>query len=174
MSLRKGKVVVRIKYSIDSEQSASKRPRLSIDARADHMKALEEEITNIKDRISYKEKRREMAENIKNYKNCDDLTEEISSLSKQRREFESELMLLHKKGKRAKSYQIKKQLNSSQGSDDSLFKPRYSAKGKQKSKKFQNCDESESTSSGNESIETITVASSDENESSFQVQESSF
>ena len=141
------------------------------------MKALEEEIINIKDRISYKEKRREMAENIKNYKNCDDLTEEISSLSKQQQELESELMLLHKKDKRAKSYQIKKQLNSSQGSDDSLFKPRYSAKGKQKSKKFQNCDEPESVSSGNESIETITVASSDENESSSQVQggqESSF
>lgn len=165
------------KYSTDSDQSASKRPRLSFDARADRMKALEEEVKNIKERISYKEKRREMAENIKNYKNCDDLTEEISSLSKQRRELESELVLLQKKDKRAKSYLLKKQWSFSQGSDDSFNKPRSLAKRKQKSKKsekLQKYDESESMSSGNESNDTITVASSDDEESSSQVQEASF
>jgi len=34
-----------------------------------------------------------MAESVKNYKVCDDITEEIASLSKQKRELENELLV---------------------------------------------------------------------------------
>jgi len=71
------------------------------------MKALEEKIKNVQDQISYKEKRRQMAENIKNYKNCDELTEEIAELCKKRRENENELALLEKKAKKSKIHMSK-------------------------------------------------------------------
>ena len=78
---------------------------------------------NIKEQISYKEKRRMMTENVKNYKSCDDITEEIASLSKQRQELENELTVLQKKSKRAESYQNKK-LSSSQDSAEAFPKSR--------------------------------------------------
>ena len=62
-----------------------------------------------------------MAENVKNYKSCDDITEEIASLSKQRWELENELNVLQKKSKRAESYWNKK-LSSSQDSDEAFLK----------------------------------------------------
>jgi len=52
-----------------TNQPAFKWPKLYFDARVEWMKALEEEI---KDQISCKEKRCQMAEIIKNYKNCDE------------------------------------------------------------------------------------------------------
>ena len=42
-------------------------------------------------RISFKEKRVTAAENMKNYKTCDELTGEISELKTKRRELEAEL-----------------------------------------------------------------------------------
>ena len=87
------------------------------------MKRLEEDIQNLKERISYKEKRRQMAENVKNYKACDDITEEIASLSKQKRELENELLVLQKKTKRSMSYHSRN-VASSQGSGDSSSKTR--------------------------------------------------
>jgi len=56
-------------YSLKKQKSQSKRynaatqpstkhPRLTFDVRADRMKGLEEEVRNIKERISYKEKRK--------------------------------------------------------------------------------------------------------------------
>jgi len=45
-----------------TNQPVSKRPKLSFDARVERMKALEEEIKNVKDQISYKEKRHLIAE----------------------------------------------------------------------------------------------------------------
>ena len=52
---------------------------------------------NIKERISYKEKRRQMGESVKNYKACDDITEEIVSFPKQKWELENELLVLKKR-----------------------------------------------------------------------------
>ena len=68
---------------------------------------LEEDIQNMKERISYKEKRRQMAESVKNYKAFDDITEEIASLSKQKRDLENELLILKKQTKRFILYQSK-------------------------------------------------------------------
>ncbi|XP_065918714.1 uncharacterized protein [Dysidea avara] len=92
------------KYCGAVESTATKRPRLTFDARVERTKRLEEDIQNLKERISYKEKRRQMAENVKNYKACDDITAEIASLSKQKRELENELLVLQKKTKRSMSY----------------------------------------------------------------------
>ena len=61
-SFKKGRS--RSKRQSAAAQPPTKRPKLTFDVRADHMKRLEEEIKNIKERISYKEKRT-MAENVK-------------------------------------------------------------------------------------------------------------
>ncbi|XP_065907720.1 uncharacterized protein [Dysidea avara] len=111
------------KYCGAVESTATKQPRLTFDARVERMKRLEEDIQNLKERISYKEKRRQMAENVKNYKACDDITEEIASLSKQKRELENELLVLQKKTKRSMSYHSRN-VASSQESDDSSSKTR--------------------------------------------------
>jgi len=50
---------------------------------------------------------------MKNYKNCDELTEEISELCKKRRENENELALLAKKAKKSKIYMSKNHYSSS-------------------------------------------------------------
>jgi len=80
-SFKKGKSRSK-KYCEAVESTTTKRPRLTFDARVERMKRLGEDVQNIKERISYKEKRRQMAETVKNYKACDDITKEIASLSK--------------------------------------------------------------------------------------------
>ena len=76
------------------------------------MKTLEDDIKNIKEHISYKEKRRQAAEDIKNYRVCDDITEEIGSLSKESRQLAAELKLLAKKDKHSKLYYKRKSSSS--------------------------------------------------------------
>lgn len=67
------------------------------------MKSLEDDIKNMKERTSYKEKRRQLAEESKNYRLCDEITEEIGSLSKESRQLSLELKMLTKE-KQSKSY----------------------------------------------------------------------
>ena len=55
---------------------------------------VEEEIKLLKERITYKDKRRQMAEDQRNYKLCDEIVAEISALSKV---LEQELKELRKK-----------------------------------------------------------------------------
>ena len=54
-------------------------------------------IRDLKDRIGFKEKRRFAAENVKDYKKCDEITEEISSLKHRCRELEAEFKYLKSK-----------------------------------------------------------------------------
>ena len=56
------------KYCEAVESTTTKRPRLTFDARVKCIERLEEDVQNIKGEISYKEKRRQMAETVKNYK----------------------------------------------------------------------------------------------------------
>ena len=63
---------------------------------------------SVNTRISFKEKRVELASQEKNFKLCDQLTEEIAELQKQRRMLESETRGLLKKEKKAKWYKAKK------------------------------------------------------------------
>ena len=57
-------------------------------------------------RISFKKKRVTAAENMKNYKTCDEITGEISELKTKRHELESELKELQRKDKQARKYQL--------------------------------------------------------------------
>ena len=64
------------------EPSVPKRQKINRSSRLDRMKTLEDDIKNINEQISFKQKRRQAAENSKNYLICDEITEEIGSLTK--------------------------------------------------------------------------------------------
>ena len=66
------------------------------------IKELEEDIADIASHISFKEKRRAQAETVRNYKTCDDLTEELLQCKAKKRYLEKQLKLFMLKDKRAK------------------------------------------------------------------------
>ena len=55
------------------------------------MKEIEEDCQDLSDRISFKKKRIVACENMRDYKKCDELKEEVTALKKQHRQLESEL-----------------------------------------------------------------------------------
>ena len=59
--------------------------------RTKHISDIEEDLKDLSDRLQYKEKRRNQAEMCRNYKVCDDLTEEMTALKRQKREKLEEL-----------------------------------------------------------------------------------
>ena len=63
----------------------SKRIKLTQHVRQTRMKNVEQDIGDIKDRISFKEKRRCAAEAIREYKKCDKITEELTHLKHKKR-----------------------------------------------------------------------------------------
>ena len=93
------------RFSTDSSSDSSKRTNLNKDIRECRIRNVNEEITDLTKRISFKEKRVTVASNMKQYRTCDELTGEISELKSKRRELEAELKELQKKDKRAKTYQ---------------------------------------------------------------------
>ena len=74
--------------------------------------------------ILFKEKRHDQAESVRNYKLCDELTEEVGKLKATRREAFNELKLFQKKEKQARWYQEKRR-RSTDGSAEK--KPRKSS-----------------------------------------------
>ena len=106
----------------DTTESTPKRKKVSEEYRLRRIDAVQESIQGLTDRIGYKEKRRDAANNMRNYKECDQLTEEISTLKVERRQCETELTELKRKqekSKYSKAYWRKK----SQPSDYSPSSP---------------------------------------------------
>ena len=75
---KKGKS--RSKQFFQTEECAPKRVKTSEVFRVKRMSALEEDIKDFNDRLSFKEKRRSQASNSRNYKLCDMLTKELSAI----------------------------------------------------------------------------------------------
>ena len=63
-----------------SSEPQPKRIKLTQQVRETRMRNLEEDINDLKDRISFKEKRISAAEAVRDYKRCDEITEELSQL----------------------------------------------------------------------------------------------
>ena len=98
------------------------RTKISSDVRQKRISALREDMANIDKQLTFKNKRHQQAETVRNYKMCEDITEEIKFVMKQNRELSEELTKLQEKDWRAKWYHKRKSLKGSAAivtSDDS-------------------------------------------------------
>lgn len=105
-TFKKGKS--RSKKFMTSGPAPAKRRKLNKEYREHRMKELEDELKNVSERIAYKEKRREACEGVRNYKTCDEITEEIGELKKQQQVLQAEFRELSKRDKKSKWYTQKK------------------------------------------------------------------
>ena len=100
-----------------TSDSTPKRPKFHHDYRERRMKELGEDLVGISERISIKESRCEAGAAVKNFKLCDQLSEEIAELKQQRRLKEAELRELKKREKKSQWYLKKKRLSATDDSD---------------------------------------------------------
>ena len=91
------------------EATTSKRFKIDETLRRKRIAELEEDMKDFRDRLGYKEKQREEASNLRNYKACDRLTEEMTSLKKELRNADYEIKELTKKEKKSCWYRRKAQ-----------------------------------------------------------------
>ena len=148
---KKGKS--RSKRYAPAVQSTSKRPKLDQTARLARMSVLEQDIKNIEDRISYKQKRRQVAEDTRNYRACDELTEEIGELMKNKRELTQELSILSKKDKQSQRYFKRKSSSSASPQSSRTTSPVPAS-------------DSDASNSRSDSHDTLPVSSDNENSES--------
>ena len=99
-----------------------KRQKTSQTIRDQRLKDIEEDCKDIDDRIRYKERRIFAYENVKDYKKCDEVKEEVTSLKRQRRELQAERRRLQKSNSQSKWYRKRKSL-SSENSDSRSTTP---------------------------------------------------
>ena len=114
-SYKKGKSrSKRLNTSAQSEFITPKRRKITSDIRLNRISEIQERLIDILDQIRYKEKRRENAQLSHNYKECDRLTEQMSTLRCEKRKLELELSSLQKKHYKSKWYFSRKkaQVNS--------------------------------------------------------------
>lgn len=105
----------RSKRFLDDTREAVKRPKINKEICERQIQNIEGELTDLRQRISFKEKRVNDAENMKNYKVCDEITGEISEIKAKCHELEAELKLLLMKEKRAHKHQYKNSTSSTSG-----------------------------------------------------------
>ena len=114
----------RSKRLLSSSLETPKPNRLKICAeiRQKRISALED-IASLDKQLHFKNKRLEQAENVRNYKLCEEITEEIQFVTKQKRDLSQELRQFREKERKARWY--KRSRKGSKGSaskvtDDSL------------------------------------------------------
>ena len=78
---KKGKS--RSRNSLDP--SPPKRVKTTEDTRKKHICDLQEDLKDLNDQLTFKEKRRDQALAVRNYQGCDRLTEEMSSIKKKKK-----------------------------------------------------------------------------------------
>lgn len=106
--------------SEDSEERENvKRPKTSSESRKRRIDALEADIVSLNERLLFKDKRRQLAEESRNYKLCDEIVQEMMDVTEQKRLKESELAIYRRKEKQSMWYQKKKSRAHSGSCDDS-------------------------------------------------------
>ena len=89
-------------------ECSPKRVKTSEAFRINRISALEDDIKDLNDRLTFKEKRRDQASSVRNYKACDELTEEMSVIKQQKRAREAELRTLQRKQRKSSWYKQKR------------------------------------------------------------------
>ena len=101
------------------------RQKVSAEVRQRRISASEDDLASITKQLNFKNKRLQQAENIRNYKLCEEISQEIQFVTKQKSEVSEELCLFWDKERKSRWYQQKKKRlcgsasNISVASDDS-------------------------------------------------------
>ena len=96
-----------------------KRPRYAQDMRDERIKAIDDELADINKMMTFKEKRLSQAEAAKNYKLCEQVTEELMQLKTQKRELATEKRSFEMKDKRSARRKKLKSSSSTPSDNDS-------------------------------------------------------
>ena len=102
----------RSKQDRNDSQPTQTRRKYSQSMRDQRMRDIEEDSQDLADRIAFKEKRISSCENMRDYKKCDELKEEITALKQQRRQLQAELKGIMKSNYQSKWYYDKKSESS--------------------------------------------------------------
>ena len=92
----------------DDEAPTPKRRKINQEYCLERIAELQDKIKDLNERIEFKNKRRDAASNVRNYKECDELTEQMSNLKNEKRLLDTELSALTKKQKKSIWYKNKK------------------------------------------------------------------
>ena len=95
-------------FNTDDEVPTPKRRKINQEYRLERIAELQDKIKDLNERIEFKNKRRDAASNVRNYKECDELTEKMSNLKNEKRLLDTELSALTKKQKKSVWYKKKK------------------------------------------------------------------
>ena len=101
-----------------SSEPEAKRPKTTKTERLDQLKGVRQQLSDVKDRVKYKRQRLAAAETSKNYKLCDQLSEEIADLNKEMILQEKEVKLLQQKEKKSLKYYSRKKDRATSSESD--------------------------------------------------------
>ena len=105
-------------FNLSTERQPS-HEKIDKQEREHRIQSITEQIGDIKKHIELKQKRVEQAQTVQNFKLCDQLADEVSSLKAKRRELESALRSLQQKQKKSDQYYARKtSANNSSASID--------------------------------------------------------
>lgn len=117
-SFRKGHSRSKV-YGLAESSCQVKRPKFDEAMRDERLQSIEEELCDISRILQYKEKRLSQHEASKNYRLCEQVTEEMMDLKSKRRELEAEKAVFIKKARRAKARQNKRSARLAEDSESS-------------------------------------------------------
>lgn len=105
----------------EAAEPKPKRQKLTQDVREKRLKDIEEDMTDLKERIQFKEGRISGYLAIADYKKCDEIKEETIQLKKQLRELEAEKKHLAVSSRQSKWYYKNKRSSSDSGAEHSTL-----------------------------------------------------
>ena len=159
-SYKKGKSRSRMFNSEPVEKP--KRMKVSTAIRKSRIDELTERIKDLTDQISFKEKRREQASNVHDYKQCDLLTEQMVKLKREKSSLENEVSQLKLRQKRSDQYQAKRRPSTDRSRSSTPISS-FMNKIITKSASSDFCSQSTSAE-GDTANDTEVISSSDESE----------
>ena len=92
----------------ESDAPKTKRPKTTEAVRLNRIAAINDELKSLDERLMYKDKEREMASNVRQYRRCEELTKGMAELKEKKPELEAEKKLLNRKQMQAQWYNKKK------------------------------------------------------------------
>lgn len=100
------------KHNPVNEEERPRREKIDLQERQHRIESLKEQLQDTNKHIDVKEKRIEQVQAVQNYKLCDQISTEVTTLKAKRREIESSLQALQRKEQKSAKYFSRKALAS--------------------------------------------------------------